>query len=117
MAEHCCTCSWANTRAELSRLSCRQAACMLGNTGTCQGAHRRRYIDTELYMPQPMMRSAPSASTTQSPVRGAGRPTMRSRAPLNTSGWPCANSLALPPLVTATGVPVFGTGSFNSLSI
>jgi len=94
-----------NARA-LPTVGCKGTSnCRWVTLGRAQPAHRTRYMETELYTPQPSTRSAPSASTMGSPVRGCGRPTMRSSAPLKTSGWPCANRRALPPLVTAVGVP------------
>lgn len=53
---------------------------------------RTQNIETELYKPQPIGFSDPSATRTTSPVIGGGLPIILSMAPLYTIGLPSLNS-------------------------
>lgn len=61
---------------------------------------RTQNIETELYKPQPMGFSVPSATMTTSPVFGGGFPMILSTAPLYTIGLPSLNSCVFPFLST-----------------
>lgn len=61
---------------------------------------RTQNIDAELYMPQPIGFSAPSATSTISPVLGGGLPMILSTAPLYTMGLPSLKSCVFPFLST-----------------
>ena len=66
---------------------------------------RTQNIETELYKPQPMGFSVPSATMTTSPVCGGGFPMILSTAPLYTIGLPSLKSCVFPFLRTTFATP------------